>query len=228
MRIVCVVALFACVPAIVMADSEAAHPPADAAQTAAEGEHGAQRRSGEEAAGHGGPLTLKSVLSNPEFWAACVNFFVLLLILRYAVKKFGNPALAARRAEVEQSLQEAQKLKAQAQEAHAKYQSRLDKLDSEIDQLRADMVKAGEVERDRIVADAEEKAARMRREVTFLIEQQMKELRKTLTEETILASIKNAESLLKTATSAADQDRLADAYLQRLDDLSMQNDGGQA
>ena len=39
-----------------------------------------------------------------------------------------------------------------------------------------EMIKAGEAERDRIVAQAEEKAARMRKDTNFLIEQQIKQL----------------------------------------------------
>ena len=136
--------------------------------------------------------------------------------------------MAARRDEIQESLEEAQRLKKAAQAKHAEYQSRLDKLDSEIDTLRAEMVKAGESERDRIVADAEEKADRMRREAGFVIDQQLKELRKTLTEETVQASIKSAEALLGSSTSAADQDRLAKSYLDKLGELAGNTKGGQA
>ena len=55
MRALCFVVLLGCMPAIALADSDA----------------------------HGGPLTLKSVLSNHEFWAACLNFTVLLGLLGF-------------------------------------------------------------------------------------------------------------------------------------------------
>ena len=45
---------------------------------------------------------------------------------------------------------------------------RLEKLDQEMVEIRGDMIKAGEAERDRIVAQAEEKAARMRKDAGFL------------------------------------------------------------
>jgi F-type H+-transporting ATPase subunit b len=96
---------------------------------------------------------------------------------------------------------------------------RLEKLDQEMVRLRAEMVKAGEAERDRIVAQAEEKAARMRKDTQFLIEQQMKQLRKDLTREAASAAVLAAQELLQEKTTADDQDRLAEAYLDRLDEV---------
>jgi F-type H+-transporting ATPase subunit b len=86
-------------------------------------------------------------------------------------------------------------------------------------QIRADMVKAGEAERDRIVAQAEEKAARMRKDAGFLIEQQIKQLRKDLAREAASAAVLAAQDLLQKDTTDSDQDRLAEAYLERLDEV---------
>ena len=81
------------------------------------------------------------------------------------------------------------------------------------------MIKAGEAERDRIVAQAEEKAARIRKDTSFLIEQQMKQLRKELLHEAANAAVVAAEELLRERTTDADHDQLAQAYLKRLDEV---------
>ena len=81
------------------------------------------------------------------------------------------------------------------------------------------MIKAGEAERDRIVAQAEEKAARMRKDASFLIEQQIKQLRKELTQKAATAAVAAAQELLTERTTDADQDQLAEAYLKRLDEV---------
>ncbi len=168
--------------------------------------------------GHG-ELTLRSVFANPEFQGTLVNFTVLVLLIAWVIRKKGNPALAARRAEVENELAEAQRLRAEAEARHRETASRLEKLDQEMVQIRADMIKAGEAERDRIVAQAEEKAARMRKDTAFLIEQQIKQLRKDLTRQAASAAVVAAEELLQESTTDTDQDQLAEAYLKRLDEV---------
>lgn len=182
-----------------------------------------EHEAAEHADTHGGhgELHFKDVvsLSNTEFWGTIVNFTVLILLLGWVVKKKGNPALAARRAEIEAELAEAQRLRAEAEKRHMETATRLEKLDKEMLSLRADMIKAGEAERDRMVAQAEEKAARIRRDANFLIEQQIKQLRKELSEQAAIAAVAAAQDLLSEQTPDIDQKRLAEAYLARLDEV---------
>lgn len=195
-----------------LAWAEVAHQDADAHEV---GEHDAAADAHD---GHG-ELTFKGVLSNPDFWGTLVNFGALIVLLAWVVRKKGNPALAERRKQVEAELEEAQRLRAEAQSRHMETATRLEKLDQEMVQIRQDMIKAGEVERDRIVAQAEEKAARMRKDAGFLIEQQVKQLREDLTREAANAAVSAAQDLLQKSTTDSDQDRLADAYLARLDEV---------
>ena len=71
----------------------------------------------------------------------------------------------------------------------------------------------------RIVAQAEEKAARVRKDTSFLIDQQIKQLRKDLTQQAANAAVSAAQELLQERTTEADQDQLAEAYLNRLDEV---------
>ena len=179
----------------------------------------------EEESGHGahddghGELTFSSLIRNREFQGTLLNFFVLVGLIAWVIRKKGNPALAARRAEVEKELAEAQRLRADAEKRHMETATRLEKLDQEMLQIRGDMIKAGEAERDRIVEQAEEKAARLRKDASFLIEQQIKQLRKELTQEAASAAVVAAQQLLQERTTDADQDQLAEAYLNRLDEV---------
>ncbi len=168
--------------------------------------------------GHG-DLTFSSLIRDREFQGTLINFTVLLLLIGWVIAKKGNPALAAKRAEVEKELAEAQQLRAEAQKRHMETATRLEKLDQEMVQIRAEMIKAGEAERDRIVAQAEEKAARMRKDTNFLIEQQIKQLRKELTQMAASAAVLAAQELLTERTTDADQSQLAEAYLNRLDEV---------
>jgi F-type H+-transporting ATPase subunit b len=173
----------------------------------------------EESHGAHGELSISALFKSPEFLGTLVNFTVLVLLLAWVIRKKGNPALAARRAEVEEELAEAQRLRAEAERRHNEAASRLEKLDKEVAEIRAEMIKAGEAERDRIVAQAEEKAARVRKDTNFLIEQQIKQLRQDLTEHAANAAIAAARELLEERTTNEDHERLAEAYLTRLDEV---------
>jgi len=166
-----------------------------------------------------GELSLPSLLASREFQGTLINFIVLVGLIGWVIRKKGNPALAARRAEVEKELEEARRLRAEAEKRHQETATRLEKLDQEMIQIRGEMIKAGEAERDRIVEQAEEKAARVRKDTGFLIEQQMKQLRKELTQHAANAAIIAAQDLLRERTTQADQDQLAEAYLKRLDEV---------
>lgn len=199
--------LACCLVVPTFASAETAHPES-AANESAHDAHG----------GHG-ELTFESVVTSGDFQGAVVNFIALLVLFGWVIRKKGNPALAERRKQVEKELAEAQRLRAEAEKRHQEAATRLEKLDQEMVQIRAEMVKAGEAERDRIVSEAEEKAARMRKDTRFLIEQQMKQLRKDLIREAANAAVVAAQDLLERATTDSDQDRLADAYLERLDEV---------
>ena len=146
-----------------------------------------------------------------------VNFVLLIALFVYLFRDSVSKALKSRRAEIEQALTEAARLKAEAEAKHKEYSERMARLDQELAQIRKDMISAGEKERDRIVAEAEHKASRMRKEAQFLIEQQVKQLRADLTRDTVEAAVAAAEQLLLKATTSYDQQRLAQEYLAALD-----------
>jgi F-type H+-transporting ATPase subunit b len=168
--------------------------------------------------GHG-ELSFSTLIKSREFQGTLVNFLVLVALIAWVIRKKGNPALAARRAEVEKELAEAQRLRTEAEKRHMETAMRLEKLDQEMLQIRGEMIKAGEAERDRIVEQAEEKAARIRKDTNFLIDQQIKQLRKDLMQQAANAAVVAAHELLQERTTEADQDQLAEAYLARLDEV---------
>ncbi len=191
--------------------------------------HGGEAHSHGEAGAHGdahgeghGSVTLENIFADTKFRGAVFNFGLLLIIFFVFGRKHITNFLTGRSREIEESLAEAARLKAEAEAKHAEYASRLSKLDSEIETIRADMVKAGEAERDRIVKDAEEKAERMRRDARFTIDQRLKQLREDLTKEASASAVAAAQELLQQKTTSVDQQRLADVYIERLKDVARQ------
>ena len=148
--------------------------------------------------------------------ASIVNFVILIGVFVYLFKDKLNVFLRERKAEVADALSEAARLKAEAEAKHKEYTERMAKLDQELAQIKQDVIAAGIKERDRIMAEAEHKAARMRQEAHFLVEQQVKQLRGELAREAIDGAIAAAEALLLKSTTSYDQQRLAQDYLNAL------------
>lgn len=147
-------------------------------------------------------------------WPALIlNFLLWGAIIVWLLKKPLTSFLQNRRTAVIEGLEESRRIKAEAEAKHAEYTERLAHLDEELAKLRQEMIQAGEAERDRIIAEAESRAARMRRDAQFVVDQQMKQLKADLTREAIEAAVKAAEEVLTAQTGAADQERLAKAYL---------------
>ncbi|MCA9530941.1 MAG: ATP synthase F0 subunit B [Myxococcales bacterium] len=162
------------------------------------------------------------------FWGSVFNFALLVWLIWYFGRKPVRAFLETRRAEVQAAIEEATRLKQAAEAKRAEYQQRLDKLESELEQIRADMVRAGEAERDRIVAEAEQKAARARKETAFVIEQQAKQMRADLSREAVESAVATAERLLNDKATASDHERLAKHYLDRVAEVGGQGAGSQA
>lgn len=148
--------------------------------------------------------------------ASFVNFFILLSLFIFLFRDKLSTFLKERRAAIETELNEAARLRKEAEAKRQEYTERLAKLDEELEAIKRDMIAAGIKERDRILAEAEEKAARMRKEAEFLIEQQVKQLREDLTREAAESAVAAAEELLQKATTSFDQQRLAQEYLAAL------------
>lgn len=183
---------------------------------AAEGEHGAEHG----AAHHG---VSAHDLATKEFVGSVINFAILLGLLVYFGRSKISAYLVERRREIAEALDEAQRLKREAEAKHAEYTSRLAKLDSELEKIRQDMVKAGEAERDRIIAEAEKKAERIRHEGRFALQQRSKAMRDDLLKEAVELAIDAAEKVLVEKTTAEDQQRLSRAYLERMNTALKEN-----
>lgn len=189
-------------------------------EAAGHAEHGEPDAHDAHGAGadHGGHGDHEAPFNTVQFLASIVNFFLWAFVIFYLARGPVTEFLRNRRHEVEEGIAKAERMQAEAQRVFDEYSERLEKLDDELDKMRAEMVQAGEAERDRLVADAEEKAARMRKDAQFLIDQQMKQLRVDLTKEAIEAAVSAAGTMLEAQASADDQKRLADEYLAHLKD----------
>jgi len=196
-----------------------AHPvaaPAPKADEAAHEQGGAEEAAEEEHA----PKPVNWIdLSNkaqPPYAFMFVNLLVLLGIYYKYGKGPISEGLKSRRATVAREIEEAKRMQQEAEARAAKYQEKLSHLEAELSETRASLKAAGEGERDRLVREAEEKAARMEKDAAFLVEQELKTLRADLTREAVEIAVAAAEELLRKRITSSDQERLAEDYLAQL------------
>jgi F-type H+-transporting ATPase subunit b len=79
--------------------------------------------------------------------------------------------------------------------------------------VRAEYAAQAELEKKHILAEAEERRVRMRRDAEFRIEQERKTTRDELLREAVANATAAAEALIKKQMSTGDQDKMAAAYL---------------
>lgn len=155
----------------------------------------------------------------PPWGTYAINLGLLVFIYWYFGKDALKKGLANRRTRIQKEMEEAQKLLEEAQAREKKYKRKLKELDTDIEQAKKALADAGAGERDRIVREAKEKAARMERDAHFLVEQEVKQMHNDVVRETLDATVQSAEELLKKSINASDQERLAEEYLQQLASL---------
>jgi F-type H+-transporting ATPase subunit b len=152
----------------------------------------------------------------PPFGALLLNTLLLFGIIFKVAKKPVMRGLLERRQRIMRGIDEAAAMKKEATAQLEMYKSKLGNLDSEIERIRTDMRATAELERQRILAEANTRSLRLQQEARLLVEQELKGLREQLTRETAQAALRSARELLIAGTSTADHRRLCEQYLQTL------------
>jgi F-type H+-transporting ATPase subunit b len=146
-----------------------------------------------------------------------LNFAVLLGILGYAVKKADvKGSLAARQTQIEKDLRNAQEGRAAAEAKLAEYRSRLEQATKEIDELQAAIIREGEQEKERIIAEARSAARKIAAQAAQSAEQETVKARAELRVEAARLAVEIATGKLTGAIQKADHDRFVGEYLDKV------------
>jgi len=146
-----------------------------------------------------------------------LNFVVLLGILGYAVKKADvKGSLAARQILIEKDLRDAQEGKAAAEAKLTEYRNRLEQATKEIDDLQAAIIREGEQEKERIIAEARLAAQKIAAQAAQSAEQETVKARAELRAEAARLAVEIATGKLTGAIQKADHDRFVGEYLDKV------------
>ncbi len=155
-----------------------------------------------------------------SFFNAGILFFLIYHFGRRPLRE----GLQRRRQTIMEGMDQAAKMKAEAEEQLAHYEQKLSQVGSDIERIRREMREAAEAERQYILQEAKERRARVEREAKLLMSQELKAAREALFQDAVRAAVQSAERLVKAQLSQDDQKRLADEYLQSIEqNLSASN-----
>jgi F-type H+-transporting ATPase subunit b len=162
------------------------------------------------------------------FLATLANWGILVWLIVLLARKQLPAYLAKRKAAIVQGMQDAKKLRDESAERLQNYEDKLAKIDSDIERIKQEMQKAGEQERDRILAEAVERRARMERDARRLIETEIEGIKESLRREVVQAALAAAKQSIQSQLAPADQQRLFDDAMASLNKLAPRSLGEQA
>jgi len=149
-------------------------------------------------------------------WHA-LNLALLLGLLVYFLRAPIRSFFATRRRDIEHDLERAAAVLKEAEERLADWKRRLAQLDTEIEEIRRLARERGEIERERILSEAEAAAARIRRDGAAAVEQEQRRGRDALRKEAADLAIELAGELLRQQVTEADRVRLTQEFIERLE-----------
>jgi len=152
-----------------------------------------------------------------DFGWRVLNFAVLAGIIVWALKKADvKGSLAARQADIEKSLKDAETARDAAEAKLREYSTRLDQASKEIDELHAAIVREGEQEKSRIIAEATSAAEKIVAQAALSAEQETVKARNELRAEAARLAVEIATGKLAGAIQKNDHDRFVGEYLDKV------------
>src|SRR4051794_31620045 len=151
----------------------------------------------EEGAHHADEAVHHAAQMKDLMWR-CIDFAVLVAILAWGIKKADlKGTLAVRRSTIERQLQEAVAAKELAEAKFKEYSDKLARANGEIEAMSLNMKREGELEKERIIAEAQTTAARILEQAETVANQEVLKARAELRAEAAKLAVELAEQKIK-------------------------------
>jgi F-type H+-transporting ATPase subunit b len=173
--------------------------------------------AGFAAEGAGGAHHPDSGAQMKDFYWRVFDFAALVGIMVWALKKADvKGSLAARQADIEKSLKDAESARDAAEAKLREYSGKLDQASKEIDELHAAIIREGEQEKGRIIAEANIAAEKIVAQAALSAEQETVKARSELRAEAARLAVEIATGKLTGAIQKNDHDRFVGEYLDKV------------
>ena len=154
-----------------------------------------------------------------DFLYRILNFAIVVAILVYFLAKPIKKGLTGRRQDIEKDLAEAKQAKADAEAKFAEYDRKLALATEEIAEIGTTIRREGELEKQKIIANAKLLAAKIEQDAEKAAELEVAKARTELQREAVTLAVSVAEQLLKKNFTKDDDARLTDEYMQKVGEL---------
>jgi F-type H+-transporting ATPase subunit b len=149
----------------------------------------------------------------PPVLAALINLGVVLYLLIRFGKGPVMEGLVKRKKTLMADIENANELKTDAEKRLSTYKKQLARIEERGKELRAEYASQWEAEKKRILADAEDKSSRLRKDAEFRVSQELKQAEADLLRDSVDGALAAAEELIRKRIQDSDQTRLADEYV---------------
>lgn len=145
------------------------------------------------------------------------NLLLIIGVLAYFARKPLAEYLEQRREGIQESLESSARILDQAESKLAEWNDRAARLDAELGEIRETSRRLVRDERDEILAQAQATAERIRNDAHAAVEQELRRARTELSAEAAELAVDLAAKLIAEKVSDADQQRLFDEFLSRVE-----------
>lgn len=148
--------------------------------------------------------------------ANIINFGALVFLFVWFGKKPLREALRKRKESIMSEIDKAKSIKKKAQQRLDHYEAELDQLDQKLVNLKGQYAADAERERGEIETDGERNRQRLLADVEQRLRQEARGARDELSKEALMSALRAAEELIKERLTKADQERIAEEYLDHI------------
>ncbi|MFP4037843.1 MAG: hypothetical protein ACLFUE_09995 [Desulfobacteraceae bacterium] len=162
-------------------------------------------------AGHHDEAALKDLL------ARGINFALLVLILAVVLKKSNAFGFFSSRAEeIKRKMERLEEEKEQAEVKYLEIKKKLEAFEAEKESILDEARREGEVEKKKIIAEAEGRVAHMMEQMEATIIQEVQEAKARLKQEVADMAAAKARGIIEKELNESDQERLVTEFIKRV------------
>ncbi len=165
--------------------------------------------------------------AGPTFWGVptakwwdllwrTLNFAVLLIVLVKVLSKPIANGLRARQQSIKEQFTDLEERKAEADKAYKTYEEKLATIDQEVSEIVQAAIAQGEVEKERIISEANRAAEDIKKQAEMAIQYELSEAKLKLREDVANQAVIMAEELIRKNLQETDQVKLIEDYLAKV------------
>ncbi len=175
--------------------------------------------SGGEGYSMTGPHGSLSPAKLKDFLWRVLNFAALMVILIKFLKKPLVDALKGRQQGIASEFDDLEARRSEGERQYKEYEAKLAGIDDELKEMVEKAIAQGQVEKERIIEEANRAAESIKRQAEMAIQNEIMEAKRRLKAEVTEQAAAMAEEIIKNNLQPADQDKLVEEYLTKVGGL---------